>query len=192
MLLRNRAPKIDSRPALTSEGYEHLPHSAVAVLRWLNANRIDFVLAGPVARAIRGDSAASGPVAIVPAPYGRNLDRLARALNSAHARVRTDGTSTGFGQEAQPVKLSGEKLSSSRRWTLQCGEHELDVEGHHDGGAGSSYQELLYEAARFTVAPEVSVEVAAPEDIEHYDHLRRTGSAPEIRVSRGVPEPELP
>jgi hypothetical protein len=37
---------------------------------------------------------------------------------------------------------------------------------------------------RFEVSPEVAVEVAAPEDIEHYDHVRRTGVAPEITVTR--------
>ena len=47
-----------------------------------------------------------------------------------------------------------------------------------------SYQELLYESVRFEVSPEVAVEVAAPEDIEHYDHVRRTGVAPEITVTR--------
>jgi len=196
MLLRNQAPKIDSRPAITAQGFEHLSHTAIAVLRWLNANRVDYVLVGPVARAIRGDSHAAGPVAIVPAPYGRNFERLARAVSSAHARVRPDGgpgRAEGFAADTPPVRLTAEKLASAQRWTLRSGEHEFDIEGHPDGGSGgTSYQELLYEATRFRVAPEVSVEVAAPEDIEHYDHLRRTGTAPEIRVSRGVREPELP
>ena len=48
------------------------------------------------------------------------------------------------------------------------------------------YQELLYEASRFEVAAEVSVEVASPEDIEHYYHVRRTGVAPQMRVTRTV------
>jgi hypothetical protein len=30
----------------------------------------------------------------------------------------------------------------------------------------------------------VSVEVASPEDIEHFDYMRVTGLAPEIRISR--------
>jgi hypothetical protein len=33
----------------------------------------------------------------------------------------------------------------------------------------------------------VSVEVASPEDLEHYFHVRRTGVAPEFRVIRNVP-----
>ena len=51
-------------------------------------------------------------------------------------------------------------------------------------GQAPGYQELLYEAGRFELAPGVSVEVASPEDLEHYDHLRRTGTPPEIRISR--------
>ena len=73
-------------------------------------------------------------------------------------------------------------LVRSQRWELSCGDHELDIEGRPAGSP--SYQELLYEAVRFTVSAEVAVEVAAPEDIEHYDHVRRTGVAPEMTVSR--------
>ena len=80
------------------------------------------------------------------------------------------------------MKLTADMLVRSQRWELRCGDHEVDVEGRPSGGP--SYQELLYEAVRFTVSPEVSLEVAAPEDIEYYDHVRRTGIAPEMMVSR--------
>jgi hypothetical protein len=82
------------------------------------------------------------------------------------------------------VKLTADKLVGPGRWTLRCGQHDLDIEGRPDGVP--RYQELLYEAARVEVSPGVKVEVAAPEDIEHYDHVRRTGTAPELRVSRAV------
>jgi hypothetical protein len=193
MLLRNRVPSIDSRPATTAKGYEHLADGSISVLHWLNANRVDYVLVGPVARAIRGETTARGPVSIVPAPYGRNLDRLARALWSAHARLRVDPDATRVGGvegDTMPVKLTAEKLLRAERWTLRCGDYDLDVEGRP--ADGPRYQELLYEAARFEVAPEVSVEVAAPEDVEHFDHVRRTGVAPQMRVSRQVRDPEFP
>jgi hypothetical protein len=177
MLLRRRPPGIENRPAQTTEGLEHLRSEWIAVLRWLGENRVDFVLVGAVAEAIRGDKAASGPVAIVPAPYGRNFDRLARALSSAHARMRIDGEA-----DTTPVKMSGEKLARGHRWTLRCGVHDLDIEARPAGVP--RYQELLYEAARFNLAPDVSAEVASPEDIEHYSHLRSTGSSPEIRIKR--------
>ncbi len=180
MLLRNRIPKIETRPADTAEPFEHLDDRAIAVLRWLAANRIDFVLVGPVARAIRGEKRARGPVSIVPAPYGRNLDRLVRALHSAHARKRLDSNPRHDTEEQ--VKLTPEKLVGASRWAVRCGMHELDVEGRPKGVP--RYQELLYEANAYELASELKVEVASPEDIEHYEHVRLTGTSPEIQISR--------
>jgi hypothetical protein len=184
MLLRNRAPSIDAVPTTAAEGYEHLAASSIAVMGWLTASGVDFVLVGAVARSIRGDAEARGPVAIVPAPYGRNLDRLAHALGSAKAQARSHGELIGAAQPAtaQPLKLSAEMLVRPERWELRCGEHELDIEGRPDGAP--SYQELLYESVRFKLTAEIAVEVAAPEDIEYYDHMRRTGVAPEMTVTR--------
>ena len=65
---------------------------------------------------------------------------------------------------------------------LGSGPYYLDVEGRPSGTPG--YQELLYEAGRREVAAGLSVDVASPEDIEHYEHLRRTGVAPEIKIHR--------
>jgi hypothetical protein len=177
MLLKRRPPALKSQPGTTAPGYEHLQAKAVAVLRWLQANHVEFVLVGPVASGIRGDAEASGPVAIVPAPYARNYERLSRALWSAHARLR-------IGEESGtvPVKMNEEKLARGQRWTLRCGEHDLDIEGRPD--SASRYQELLYEAGKFELADDLSVEVASPEDLEHYAHLERTGTPPEIRITR--------
>jgi hypothetical protein len=183
MLLRHRPPKLDDRPSSTAKGFEHLDQTWLALLRWLNDNRIDFVLVGAVAEAIRGSAAARGPVAIVPAPYHRNYERLARALWSAHARLRVDAGSAA-GAETVPVKMTAEKLAGSERWLLRCGGHDLDIEPRpSDAGR---YQELVYEAGRFELGDGLTVEVASPEDIEHYEHVRRTGTAPEIRITRNV------
>jgi|SRR5579875_1346647 len=183
MLLRHRVPAIAARPPQPAQGFRHLDDSAIAILRWLVDNRVDFVLVGAVARQIRGESDARGPVSIVFAPYGRNMDRLARALSAARARERTETGADGqAGAEATALKLTGEKLLRAQRWTLRCGAHDLDIEGHPPDGP--RYQELLYEATRYELAPGVAVEVGSPEDIEHYDHIRRTGVAPEIRITR--------
>src|SRR5262249_42610609 len=135
------------------------------------------VLVGAVAEAIRGDKSAVGPVSIVPAPYGRNFDRLALALNSAHARMRVDGEA-----DNTALKMTGEKIARGHRWMLRCGMHDLDIDARPPGVP--RYQELLYEASKFEVAPEVKVEVASPEDVEHYAHLRLTGTSPDIRITR--------
>ena len=180
MLLKRRVPRIDSRPPEPAKGFEHLDPKAIAMVRWLNANRIDYVLVGPVGEAIRGRARVRGPVAIVPAPYGRNFERLEKALWSAHARLRVDGS--GGDESTLPAKLTAEKLARGQRWTVRCGAHDLDVEGRPSGAP--DYQELLYEAARYEMADGVAVQVAAPEDIERSKHIERTGSAPEIRISR--------
>jgi hypothetical protein len=195
MLLRHRPPKLDMKSIKARKGFEHLDEKWIAVLRWLNANRVDYVVVGAVAEAARGSKEAGGPVAIVPAPYGRNFERLARALSSEHARLRLDGDEQSEG-EGVPVKITGEKLARGRQWALRFGVHELDLEGVSPGGRQDGrekekplpgYQELLYEANRFELAAGVSVEVASPEDIEHFAQLRRTGSAPEIRIRRAAP-----
>lgn len=184
MLLRNRAPSIDAVAVTAAEGFEHLPASSIALMQWLTVSGVDYVLVGAMARAIRGEAGATGPVDIVPAPYGRNLDRLALALTAVRAQLRSGGTLIGAAPitSTAALKLTAGMLVRSERWQLRCGEHDLDIEGRPAGAP--SYQELLYEAIRFRVSSEVSVEVAAQEDIEVYDHVRRTGVAPEITVTR--------
>ena len=53
MLLRSRASSIDSSPVAAAKGYEHVSVSSIAVMRWLGASGVDYVLVGPVARLLR-------------------------------------------------------------------------------------------------------------------------------------------
>ena len=184
MLLKRHPPRIQSTPTKTNQGFEHIDAGALAVLRWLKANQVDFVLVGDVASAIRGHESGSGPAAIVAAPYRRNFERLARALDSTGAAIRLDGAGLKGEVDTTPTKLTAEKLARGQLWTLRCGAYDLDIEGHIPGL--ESYQDLLYEASRYEPSPGLSVEVASPEDIEHCAHVRRTGSAPEIKIMRAV------
>ena len=208
MLLKHRSPGIDATSVQPRAGLEHLDRKSIAVVRWLNANHVDYVLVGPVAHAIRGDHAATGPVAIVPAPYSRNWDRLTRALVDEHAGLRSDRGLPGSSErgDAVTVKLTPDKLARGRRWMLRFGEFDLDIEGSGNRAAGARsggqphagddrahptraprYQELLYEANRFELAEGIAVEVASLEDLEHFSHVRRTGTAPEFVVTRTAP-----
>jgi hypothetical protein len=184
MLLRRRPPQIDTHPIEPGAGFDHLAAETLAVFKWLKANQVEFVLVGPVAQAIRGGAAGPGPVAIVPAPYRRNFERLWRALDAAHAKPRPDSGAKET-RASRPAKLGLDACSGGQRWTLGPGPYHLDVEGRPSGTPG--YQELLYEAGRYEVAAGLSVDVASPEDIEHYEHVRRTGSPPEMRISRAAP-----
>jgi hypothetical protein len=192
MVLRNRLPALENAPVPGAKTFEPMADSAIVMIGWLNANRVDYVVVGSVARIAHGEPSAHGPVVIVPAPYGRNLDRLARALSSARARVRLHGELSGlgagpYGAQSAPAKLSAEKFVGAERLALCCGSHDLDVECRPAGVP--RYQEVLYEAVRIELADGVSAEIGSAEHIEQYEQLRRTGLAPEIRVTRAVPSP---
>ncbi len=184
MLLRRRPPQIDNRPVRPAQGFEHLAPEAIPVLKWLKANQVEFVLVGPVAQAIRTGAGSPGPVAIVPAPYRRNFERLWRALEGVHARPRPDGGAKDA-REVRPAKMTADTYPGGQRWVLGDGPHHLDVEGRPTGTPG--YQELLYEAGRYELTAGLNVDVASVEDIEHYDQVRRTGASPEVRITRGMP-----
>jgi hypothetical protein len=179
MLRKRRHPQIDMRPARPTQAFEHLGAESIAVLTWLRANQVEFVLVGPVAEAVRGGAGVGGSVAIVPAPYRRNFERLSRALDASGARSRQ----IGGGADAPRGKPSLDRVTAGQRWEFRTGIHSLDVESRSDESPG--YQDLLYEAGRFELAEGLTVDVASPEDIEHYAHVRRTGTSPELKVTRG-------
>lgn len=187
MLLKHRPPQIDTTlPFEPSPGFEHVDAGEIALLRWLKEYRIDFVLVGSVAQAMQTSSVTAGPLAIVPAPYRRNLERLAGALSSAEARVRNEWALPPGRAQDSPAQISADDLMRERVWPLSCGPLPMDVVGtaSPSGSGASAYQELLYEATRVELTSDLSIEVASPEDLEHYAHLRRTGTPPEITISR--------
>ena len=106
MLRKRRHPQIEMRPAQPAQGYEHLAGESIAVLTWLQANQVEFVLVGPVAEAIRGGGGSAGPVAIVPAPYRRNYERLSRALLDRFDLALTVPRSRGEELAAPPGEAS--------------------------------------------------------------------------------------
>jgi hypothetical protein len=190
MLLKQRPPQIDTtRPFEPNPGFEHVDAGEIALLRWLKEHRIDFVLVGSVFEALHTDSVTAGPLAIVPAPYRRNLERLARALAGAEARVRNEWALPPDRAQDAVAELTVAELMRDQVWSLCCGPLPIDVVGtaapSASGGPGTSgYQELLYESTRSDLTADLSVEIASPEDIEHYAHLRRTGIPPQITISR--------
>lgn len=179
MLLKRRAPRLEDQSPELAPGLPELPSGSAPVLAWLTAHRLDFVLVGAVAEAIRCTAREPGPVAIVPAPYLRNLERLARALSEEEARTRVSDQIGTI-----PARLTPDRLMSDGHWSLRCGEHDIDVETRSPFRC--RYQELLYEAESVEVAPEVRVQVAGVEDLERYAALRRGRALPEIRISRAA------
>jgi hypothetical protein len=177
MLQRHRAPGIDHRPAQTVKGLEHLKDEWVVILRWLAECRVEHVVVGSVGEAIRGRADAEGPLAIVPAPYDRNLDRLAHALLAVQTRLRTENRAG-----VAPVRFSAASLAAGEHWRLTCEIiYDLDVEMC----PAERYSELLYEASRSEIEPGLSVEVASLEVLDHSLHVPVSSEEPEIRITRG-------
>jgi hypothetical protein len=187
MLLKRRSPQIEAdQPVEPSPGFEHLEPGVLATLRWLTDHKVEFVLTGSVAGSIHTRTATRAAVAIVPAPYRRNLERLARGLTAAKARVHNAEPAIDP-VDVAPVKV--DLLSGTEVLTFVWDTQRLDVVGTGapaaSGASGASgYQELLYETGRFELSPGLTVEVASPEDIEHFAHLRSTGTAPQIKITR--------
>lgn len=182
MLLKRRAPGIEDRPTTMAPGYEYVDPEAIAVLQWLVANEVDFVLVGALARSLHGERDAAGPVALVAAPYDRNYARLVRALMAARARLRMPG---GIDADAPPIKLTADRFTGAQRWQFRCGPHDVDIERvqARPGDArpaGLSYQELLLESTRMEPVAGLAVEVASPDDLERYPSGSR-------RVANSVP-----
>src|SRR5207237_988604 len=109
------------RGGTATQGRDHLPEHRprAAVRAGAGTDRVDVVLVGAVAEAVRGSTDASGPVSVVPAPYGRNFERLSRALSAADARVRIAGDEEGE-TETMQIKLTAEKLGRGQLWTIRC------------------------------------------------------------------------
>ena len=109
---------------------------------------------------------------------------MTSSMSDSDWDIRREGRAWKGTEVWQRWELTPEKLGRGQLWTIRCGSHDLDIEGRASGSP--SYQELLYESARFQLAGDLSVEVGSPEHIEHYSHVRRTGLSPEIRITRNA------
>ena len=143
MLLRHRPPALGSQPVTTAKGFEHLDEGRRGAP--LASGQPRRVRARRPCR--RGDPRqpqdTAGPVAIVPAPYGRNLERLSRALWSAHARLRIDGGRTDRTRAGEDDRgEAGARAALDAPLRRSRPRHR----GPSDGAR--RYQELLYEAGR--------------------------------------------
>ena len=143
-----------------------LPANALTVLRRLNEQRVEYVLIGELAAALHGCPSGEQTVVIVPARFQRNLDRLARALRSLHARGRGPASASSDG----PSLTSG-GLRSLGHWRLSTDFGAVDVDFEPPATAG--HLDLFENARRLALTPEVEVEVAAAGDLVRIAEMRR-------------------
>lgn len=136
---RLRAP--GPRPARFAD----LDDEQLALLRALAAFHVDHVVVGSLADAVHGRPA-SGPLAVVPAPYARNFDKLADALRALAA------TPTDASHPPRARALRGRRLS------LTCEDGTLDIRGDLDFGS------LHEQARREELEPGLGVQIVPPHE----------------------------
>jgi hypothetical protein len=101
----------------------------IAGLRALVEHGVGFVLIGGYAAALRGSPMMTGDVDICPARDRMNLDRLAEALRSLHARLR------GAPAEA-PFQLDSRTLEAGDHFTFATDAGPMDCLGTPAGTDG--------------------------------------------------------
>jgi len=153
-----------------------LDPALLTTLQTLELHHVQFVIIGDVAEAIYNHGGFVSGLAIVPAAYGRNVERLTSALMSLKAEMGIAGVVDNRG-----IDYRSTDMRDLAPCSFITAEVDVDVDFEPFGTRG--YQDLFDEAKRITLAPGVSPLVAAPADL---DRLRR-GTAPSIVAPAQAP-----
>jgi hypothetical protein len=101
-----------------------IPESWFSLLEALQRHRVQYVVAGSAADAIvEGQPESAARLVVAPAPYRRNLERVARALGEVDLRVREGEGAT------HPLLAQRIVEHPALRWPLVAGGTELDLIG---------------------------------------------------------------
>ncbi len=132
----------------------------VAVLRVLDAHRVEFLVVGGIAARLRGAPLLTQDVDITPAPDRANLERLASALKELEARLRTATEPEGV-----PFPFDPGLLENATVRTLITKHGDLDLVVSPAGTDG--YRDLIRDADELKVAiePDLAVRVASLADV---------------------------
>jgi hypothetical protein len=127
-------------------------YDPVALLRALDDNDVDFVVIGGVAARLQGAPILTQDIDFTPAIDDENLERLARALRSINARLRSprDPDGVDFPVEAR-------FLAANRSWTLVSDVGDVDIVFEPAGTHG--YDDVVTDADRLTVAEDPPLRV---------------------------------
>lgn len=144
----------------------------LATLQTLESQAVEYVLVGEVADAIHDGGGFISGVAIVPAAYGRNVDRLAFALKQLDAHH-------GNGQPVDP-RTNDLRALAPCTFTTAHAKVELDFAP----GGTNGYPDLFDDAARIGLAAGVNPHVASPQDLDRIERW--------ARGAQGMPPAALP
>jgi len=133
----------------------------LATLQTLEAQAVEYVLVGEVANAIHDGGGSISGVAIVPAAYGRNVDRLVSALKKLAAHL----------SNGQPLDPRTTNLRAVAPCNLATGHANVQLDFAPGGTNG--YPDLFEDAARIRLAAGVNPHVASPRDLDRIERWAR-------------------
>lgn len=135
-----------------------LDPTLLEALRTLAQHDVEFVVVGDVAEAIHKRGGFVAGLAIVPAAYGRNVERVKDALQAMDAEPGIAGTPAAAAPDYRRVDLR--EIAPCSFLTRYV---DVDVSFEPQGTGG--YRDLIDDAAHIELAPGVRPLVAAPEDL---------------------------
>ncbi len=132
----------------------------VRLLRTLTDHEVKFIVIGGIAARLRGAPLLTEDIDITPNRSADNLKRIAAALRSLDARLRTPAEPEGV---AFPIEA--DMLAVNQSWTLITTAGDLDLVFMPAGTAG--YDDLAQSASGLAITDEgdLIVQVAALADI---------------------------
>jgi len=155
-----------------------LDPTLLEALRTLQQHDVEYVLVGDVAQAIYDHGGFVSGVAVAPASYGRNAERLNGALQAMDAELGIAGT---------PAVTQFDYRRMDLREIAPCSfiTRHVDVDVNFDPPGTGGYRDLFDEASHVDLAPGVRPLVAAPADLER---IARSGAG----APYAQPPPALP
>ena len=131
------------------------------VLAALRSADVEFVLIGGMAAILHGDVGVTVDLDIVPAPGRANLERLAAALRSLDARIRTEGEPEGLPFDCSPAYLRRLGPDAILNLTTRAG--DLGLTFRPSGTEG--YSDLRRDAVEVEAADGLRILVASLADV---------------------------
>lgn len=152
-------------------------------LRALALHDVEFVVVGDVARSIHDDGGFVCGLAVVPASYVRNVERLGNALHAMSAELGIAGTAAETQFDYRRIDLREVAPCS---FITRHVEIDVDFEPRGTGG----YRDLFDDASHVELAPGIRPLVVALEDLERIAR----GAAPAVPYAQPPaalpPEPD--
>ena len=122
---------------------------------------VRFILIGGMAAVLHGDVGVTVDIDVVPERSDENLQRLAEALRSLDARIRTEGEPEGLGFDCSPEFFRNLPPDSIVNMITEAG--DLDLTFCPSGTSG--FDDLKRDAIEIEAADRLLILVASLEDV---------------------------